>query len=459
MGLGHFGGGVGAARWLAEQGAAVTITDLAGGEELARPLGELRDVPLAGVHLGGHRQEDFRHPRLVVVNPAVRPDNPFLQIARRGGARLATEIELFMEACAAPIIAVTGSNGKSTTAAMIAAVLRADGRPGHLGGNIGNSLLAELPRIDPHDWVVLELSSFQLAHLGAGMSIRGMSMPAAAMPRVAVVTNFSPNHLDWHGTLDDYRAAKQRLLTEQSSRGIAVLDTGLLNTGLLESDGWSDCVAGRLVPPLDRAKLPALQIPGAHNLRNAAMAAAAAAAAGCSQEAITRGLASFQTLPGRLQLVATIDGLQFYNDTSATTPQSTIAAVRSLDDGCSGTWIMAGGSDKGVELNDMAAAIVRHTCGAAFFGSTAQRLQQLTASRSNGFCTSVVKTLEEAFARCLESCRESSRAGQRILLSPGCGSLDQFQNFRRRGERFNELIAAIKNRPTSSRAKQAPLIH
>ena len=435
MGLGHFGGGVGAARWLAEQGAAVTITDLATADELARPLGELRDVPLAGVHLGGHRQEDFRHTGLVVVNPAVRPDNPFLEIARRRGARLATEIELFIEACPAKIIGVSGSNGKSTTAAMIAAVLRGDGRPGWLGGNIGGSLLAELPRIGPEDWVVLELSSFQLAHFGANV----------AMPRVAVVTNFSPNHLNWHGTLDKYRAAKHRLLAEQSSRGIAVLGTGLLDTGLLESDGWSDCVAGRLLGPVDGAELPPLQTPGRHNRRNAALAAAAAGAVGCSQDAITRGLVSFQTLPGRLQHVATADGRHFYNDTTATTPESTIAAVESLDDGCSGTWLMAGGSDKGVELDDMAAAIIRHARGAAFFGSTASRLKRLTASnssdfRATDFCSTVVQTLDEAFVWC----RETSRAGDRILLSPGCASLDQFQNFRRRGDRFNELVCGSK---------------
>ena len=308
---------------------------------------------------------------------------------------------------------------------MIAAILNADGRSARLGGNIGNSLLGELPRISLNDWVVLELSSFQLAHLSEDMS----------MPRVAVVTNFSPNHLNWHDTLDAYRVAKRRLLTGQSPQGIAVLDTSLL-----ESDGWRDCMAGRLLPPLDLAEIPPLQIPGEHNRRNAALAASAARAVGCSQESITRGLASFQTLPGRLQLVATVEGVQFYNDTTATTPESTIAAVESLDDGRCATWLMAGGSDKGVDLDRMAAAIVGHTRGAAFFGATAGRLQDLTASYSQDFCSTAVETLDEAFAWCREACRKSSRPDQRILLSPGCASLDQFQNFRHRGERFNDLI-------------------
>ena len=332
MGLGHFGGGVGAARWLAEQEAEVTVTDLATAEQLARPLAELVDMTLAAVHLGGHCEEDFASATLVVVNPAVRLDNPFLQIAARNGARLTTEIELFIEACPAPIIAVTGSNGKSTTAAMIAAVLRADGRLVYLGGNIGGSLLMDLPQIKSDDWVVLELSSFQLAHLGNSIT----------MPHVAVITNFSPNHLNWHDTLANYRTAKQRLLSGQSSRDIAVLDNSLL-----ETNDWSDCVTGRLLRPADWADLPALHTPGEHNLRNAALAAAAARAAGCSQETIARGLGSFQTLPGRLQLVATVEHKHYYNDTTATTPESTIAAVqarstaaaRSIRNG-SGTWLL-----------------------------------------------------------------------------------------------------------------------
>ena len=146
MGLGHFGGGVAAARWLARQGAIVTISDMADENALADSLPLLADVPIAALHLGGHREEDFRGADLVVVNPAVRPDSQWLQIARSSGARLCTELELFIENCPARIVGVTGSNGKSTTAAMIASILNAGGRRAFLGGNIGGSLLDELPR-------------------------------------------------------------------------------------------------------------------------------------------------------------------------------------------------------------------------------------------------------------------------------------------------------------------------
>ena len=153
MGLGRFGGGVAAARWLARQGACVTVTDLADHETLADSLDALRDEPIAEFHLDGHREEDFRQAELIVVNPAVRPENRLLQLARESGAQLTSEIELFMRASPAPIIGVTGSNGKSTTAAMIAAILRAAGKRAWLGGNIGHSLLDDLPSITADDRV------------------------------------------------------------------------------------------------------------------------------------------------------------------------------------------------------------------------------------------------------------------------------------------------------------------
>ena len=207
MGLGRHGGGVAASRYLAEQGATVTVTDLASESELAESVGELAGVPIARFHLNGHREEDFRDTDCVVVNPAVKPDNRLVQLARQAGARITSEMELFLEACRGHLIGVTGSNGKSTTAAMTAAILSASGRRTWLGGNIGRSLLADLPQIGPDDWAVVELSSFQLYWLSA----------TVRMPEIAVVTNCTPNHLDWHPAWEHYVAAKQRLLLEGKS--------------------------------------------------------------------------------------------------------------------------------------------------------------------------------------------------------------------------------------------------
>jgi UDP-N-acetylmuramoylalanine--D-glutamate ligase len=319
---------------------------------------------------------------------------------------------------------VTGANGKSTTAAMIAAILEADGRRTWLGGNLGGSLLDDLDRIGPGDWVVLELSSFQLFRLNH-----------TPMPRVAVVTNCTPNHLDWHGGYQQYVTAKQRILTGQTRDGIAVLGESLAGDG-----SWRRQVRGSLAALVPDAAIPPLALPGKHNRRNAVYAATAAQAAGCGDEAIRRGLRGFSGLPGRLQLVATRGGRTFYNDTTATTPESTIAALGSLS---APIWLLAGGSDKGIDLAPLASAVVAGARGAAFFGATAPALRDLLKTVAPDYPCAQVSTMSEALAWCWSR----SRPGDCIVLSPACASHDQFQNFRHRGAAFCELVARLGRRP------------
>jgi len=418
MGLGHFGGGVSAARWLARQGAVVTVSDTADEAVLADSLAAFNGEPIAEFHLGGHREDDFRRAEWVVVNPAVRPNHPLLQVARDSAARLTSEMELFLDACPAKIIGVTGSNGKSTTAAMTAAILQADGRKTWLGGNIGVGLLDRLAEIGPADCVVLELSSFQLWHL----------RPDMPMPHVAVVTSCTPNHLDWHQSYEHYRAAKQRILTGQNQGDLAVL-----NSQDLEVASWRHLVRGRLLPPVPLAEIPPLSVPGEHQRSNAACAAAAATGLGCDSASIQRGLQLFRGLPQRLQWIAVIDGRRFYNDSAATTPQSTIAALGSLPEPI---WLLAGGRNKGLDFHQLAEIIVRGARGAACFGSIGQELRALLAARSPDFPCAEFESLAEA----LRWCWTRSRPGEAIVLSPACASTDQFRNFRQRGEKFVELV-------------------
>lgn len=421
MGLGHFGGGAAAAQWLARQGARVTVTDLADRQTLADSLEALQGEPIDQFHLGGHQEEDFRHAEFVVVNPAVRPNSPFLQIARRSGARLTSEIALFMALSPAPIIGVTGSNGKSTVASMTAAILRKAGKRTWLGGNIGQSLLKRLHLIVPEDWVVLELSSFQLWHLG----------PDVAMPRVAVVTGCSPNHLDWHANYQQYVATKQRIILGQTRHDLAVL-----NVHDAEVASWEDVVRGQRValPPPDQ--LPSLSVPGEHNRINAACAGAAALGAGCTSEAIREGLESFRGLPQRLERFAVVDGRRFYNDSTSTTPEATIAAVQSLDEP---VWLLAGGRNKGLDFGELAAAVVRHARGAAFFGTARQLLRNWVTANNPKLPVTAVETVDEA----LRWCWQRSRPGDAIVLSPACASGDQFRNFHHRGEKFVELVREL----------------
>lgn len=421
MGLGHFGGQVGAARYLAAQGAEVTVTDLADEKALADSLAELRNVPIVQYRLGEHREEDFRNADLLIVSPAVRLENPLVEVARRAGARVATEMELFLERCPGTIVGVTGSNGKSTTAAMTAAILRAGGRRTWLGGNIGRSLLSNLGEIGADDTVVLELSSFQLAWLPAGIR----------MPQVVVVTSFTPNHLDWHGTLDAYAAAKQQLLGEQRPN-----DTAVLNLDQLELHAWKAFCTGRCIAPADDAAIPPLAVPGPHNRADARLAAAAAQAAGALEFAVKQGLSSFRGLPQRLEWFAVVDGRLFYNDSTATTPESTIAALEAVKQP---VWLLAGGRDKGCDYADMIDTIVRRARGVAFYGEAAEKLAARMPDASRLLPCRVCTTMKEA----LRWCCEESRPGDAIVLSPACASGDQFRHFRARGEHFVALVRGM----------------
>ena len=421
MGLGHFGGGVAAARWLAAAGAKVTVTDTAPASALADSLAALSGAAIAAYHLGGHLEDDFRQADLVVVNPAVRPDNPFVKIAISCGVATTSEIELFLDACPARIVGVTGSNGKSTTAAMTAAIFRAAGRKTWLGGNIGASLLEEIGSIRPQDVVVLELSSFQLWHLS----------PQVRPVDVVVVTNCTPNHLDWHGIWADYVAVKQRILLRQRPEGVAVL-----NTSDAEVCTWADRVRGRVVPLVADGQIPPLAVSGRHNRVNARCAAAAAMAAGCSLEAVRAGVADYRPLSQRLESLGVVAGRRVYNDSSATTPESTIAALESVE---GPLWLLAGGADKGSDFRPLARRIALRAAGAAFFGKLRHALCDHLLHDDPRFPCAAVATMADALAWCWQR----SRPGDAILFSPACSSHDQFQNFRQRGQQFAEQVRQI----------------
>jgi UDP-N-acetylmuramoylalanine--D-glutamate ligase len=422
MGLGRHGGGAAAARYLAEQGARVAVTDLADATALAEPVAGLSDAGIEEFHLGGHREADFRSADYVVVNPAVKPDNRWIELARQSGATITSEIELFLNACPAPVIGVTGTSGKSTTAAMTAAILSANPlRRVWLGGNIGVSLLPDLDRIGPDDRVVLELSSFQLFWLSE----------KTRWPSIAIVTNLSPNHLDWHGTMQHYVEAKKRLTGHVDSDGIVVFDEADPNM-----QTWMGLSAGRFMPPLIDDQIPSLVVPGQHNRRNAGFAAAAALAAGADLEALRRGLADFAGLPHRLTTVAVVAGRIFINDSKSTTPAATLAA---LDAVRQPIWLLLGGADKGIDLRPLVAAVGQRVSGAALFGAVGDALDSLLNAVAPQLPRVCTDTLDEALAWCWAR----SRPGDAILLSPACSSLDQFRDFTERGGRFADWAAAL----------------
>jgi UDP-N-acetylmuramoylalanine--D-glutamate ligase len=418
LGLGRHGGGVAAARWLAAGGAQVTVTDRADAAALAESIAALVDAPISGWTLGRHDERDLLSADAIVVNPAVRPDHPLLALARAGGVTITSEIELFLERCPAPIVAVTGSNGKSTTATMLAGICSAAGETTWLGGNIGVSLLPKLGTICASDRVVLELSSFQLAHLS----------PRSPFPSAAVVTNCTPNHLDWHGTFAEYAAAKRRLVENLPAHGFAVL-----NISDAEVASWATHSPPRVVTPWPLECVPPLAVAGQHNRANAGYAAAAAEALEIPRAAIERGLQSFTGLAHRCQPAGEVAGRQFMDDSKSTTPEATLAALAAAS---GRVWLLLGGLDKGADFEPLLAAVARRSAGAACYGACGADLHRALVRQAPGLPCDALADLTEAFRWCWQR----SSAGDTILLSPACASLDQFRDFEHRADVFRGLI-------------------
>ncbi len=443
MGLGTFGGAIAATKFLAERGAIVTVTDLASEEELQQSLAALDDVSLHAVHLNGHVEEDFTEADIVLVNPAVQRDNYFVQLAKQAGSRLTSEMNLFWQLNRGKIVGVTGSNGKSTTAAMIHSIVSASEHRCYLGGNIGYSLLDVVEEIEPEEIVILELSSFQLEDISHLMG----------SPCISVVTNFSPNHLDWHGSTDAYRKAKQTIFNWQCPEGIAIRpanhdDVASWNTyGRTLCFGQDDSSDGvfftekgdALIRHAGKEKIILLsnwlQVRGDHNVQNALAAICTAVALDIPLEIIEQGIKTFLPLPHRLQFVGKKNEIQFYNDSLATTPESAIAALNSFDEPL---LLIAGGYDKQVDLDAFTNEMIQKCKAVALIGETALEMSE-ALDRHSFHQYQTCETLAEAFAKLVDQ----ASAGDVVLLSPGCASYGMFLNFAERGEMFIELVEGI----------------
>ncbi|MGD9854454.1 MAG: UDP-N-acetylmuramoyl-L-alanine--D-glutamate ligase [Planctomycetaceae bacterium] len=429
MGLGSFGGGLGVVRYLHACGLCVTVSDLRSADQLAGTLDRLANLDRVVLRLGEHREIDFTDTDLIVVNPAVRLGHPLIEQARSRGICITSEIGLFWERCRGRIAAVTGTNGKSTTTKLLHHLLQTDGRRAWLGGNIGGSLLPDVDRIGRDDWVVLELSSFQLAALDE----------LQVSPEVAIVTNFAPNHLDWHETIDAYRAAKQTILRWQRAADLAVLNA----TGGVSA--WE--TRGRRllfrVEELPRGWHAGGHSPlrGAHQQENAAAAVTAARSMGVSEAAVRTGLETFVGLPHRLQLVGIREGRRCYDDSASTTPESTLAALASFEEP---VVLLAGGADKGVDLSMLADGIVTSARAAVLLGAVAPTLHDLIESRLPTTPTETRRlrrvTIAQSLGEAVEQALDVSEPGDVVLLSPGCASYGWFDNYVERGLAFTELV-------------------
>lgn len=503
LGLGVLSGGVASARYFAARGADVTVTDLLPADALRKSIDALAPWPVRYV-LGEHREADITGADLVVVGPAVRDDSPYFRLALDRGIPLTTEMNLVLETCRRPVIGVTGSNGKTTTTRLLGALHQAVDPETLVGGNIGRAVLNELEdcggeaggkgsasesRKAPDGGpggaagtndaplagssVILELSSFQLQRLAW---IR-------RSPGLAVVTNLSPNHLDWHGTFDAYEQAKRHIVHYQSPEDAVVLNAdderlrnwaafcpgrvawfsmeGPVETGCYvrggqvvfrdgsgERDGSGARVASKAGdaaterdPTAERTICPvdALRLPGAHNLANLLAAVTAACLGGIPASAIRSTVEAFRGVEHRLEEVAVIDGVGFYNDSACTTPASTVTALRAFD---APVVLIAGGYDKGTAFDCMAEELVRRARAAVLIGATADAIE--TAIRRAGGADPPVIARAVTLDDAVRQSADLAQPGDVVVLSPACASYDMFTNFEERGQRFKEAVTALK---------------
>ena len=434
--------GVDLVRYLARQGADVTVSDSKPAEKLADRLADIAGMQVH-LALASSQTSEIASADAVFVSQGVPLDLPGLKSARDAGVPFISMTGLFLDTCPGPVVGITGSSGKTTTTALVAEMFRADERPVFVGGNIGIGLLDHLPLLRPYTWSVLEISHTQLQLVESS-------------PHVAALLNITPNHLD-RFSWDDYVHLKTNILRFQNRDDIAVLShddpetraarplvKGRLNwftmtaelpaDGVCVRDGIAVLRCGRLEERL--FPLAALRLRGAHNQANAVAAAAIASAAGVSPDAIACAVESFRGVPHRLELVGEANGVSYYNDSIATTPERTVAGLRSFDEP---VVLLLGGRDKHLPLEELAAEAARRCRAVFLFGASAGKLQDALRAIASKTRITRVETLPEA----VEAATAAAKSGDVVLLSPACTSYDAYENFERRGEHFRALVAPL----------------
>ena len=428
-------------RLLLDHGIRVTACDKRTREELGALADELEGAGCA-LRLGPDYLEGL-HEDVIFRTPGLRPDMPQIAAAVANGSVLTSEMEAFFQVCPCPIIAVTGSDGKTTTTTIIAELLRAAGNTVWLGGNIGHPLLCDAEGMQPHDYAVLELSSFQL-----------MTMDRS--PHIAVVTNLAPNHLDIHRDMAEYVAAKENIFRHQTAGDIAVFNADNAITAEQStraagrsrrfsrqsplSDGVflrGDDIVCR-GPEGERVIMQTsdIRIPGVHNVEN--YMAAIAAVDGLVPDAVIRDFArSFGGVEHRIELVRTLHGVRYYNDSIASSPSRTIAGLRSFP---GKVILIAGGYDKHIPFDVLGPEVTAHVKLLVLCGATAGKIRAAVEAAPD-YRPGHPEIIEVTpFRAAVEAARDRAVPGDVVTLSPACAAFDQFKNFAERGKVFKEIV-------------------
>jgi len=437
VGLGK--SGVASALFLKARGARVTVSDTKSGDELRNEIPVLLDHGIT-VETGGHGERTFHGQDLIVVSPGVPVDAPPLAQARALGETVIGEIELAARFLPGPIIAITGSNGKTTTTMLVGEIMNAAGFPALVGGNIGTPAISLVERATPESVIVLEVSSFQLETI------------QTFRPKIAVVLNVTPDHLDRHRTFEVYSDAKARIFENQQGSDHTVLNADdptcvsmasrtkaqvfwFSRQKEVQQGAWvrdGNVVFRRGDAQREVLQVSEIPLKGAHNLENVLAAVCASVLGGCSPEEVRKAVQKFKAVEHRLEFVATVRGVDYYNDSKATNVDATIKALESFP---ANIHLILGGKDKGSDysvLNDLLCERVKrvYTIGAA-----AAKIE------------SQIKNVEIVHAETLENAIRKAHAaaqpGDVVLLAPACASFDQFKNYEQRGKVFKDIVRGL----------------
>lgn len=438
VGLGK--SGVASALFLESRGARVTVSDAKSEEQLRDEIPALLDRGIV-VETGKHGERTFRDQDLIVVSPGVPVEVAPLQRARKLGIPVVGEIELAATFLQGNIVAITGSNGKTTTTTLAGEIIAAGGRKTLVGGNIGTPAITFVDQSSPDVWVVLEISSFQLETI------------TTFRPKISAVLNVTPDHLDRHGSMENYIAAKARIFENQTSEDFAVLNadnepTVQMANGIRPTVYWFSrvkevergaFVRGDAIIFRDahgeRTVLTLSDIPlkGTHNLENVLAGVAIGSLAGIAPEKIRRAVRDFKAVEHRLEYVATIRGVQYFNDSKATNVDATIKALESFP---GNIHIILGGKDKGSDYGVLKDLLRERVKRVYTIGAAAQKIESQIGDSAP---ITSAGTLEAA----VRKAAQVAEAGDVILLAPACASFDQFNSYEHRGRVFKEVVAQL----------------
>ena len=437
VGLGK--SGLAAALFLRRRGAQVTVSDVRSAEALAKDIPALLEEGIM-VEAGGHGLLTFRRQDLIVVSPGVPLDTPELAQVKAFGLPVIGELELASRFLKGKILAITGSNGKTTTTALVGAILEEAGLRALVGGNIGVPVVALIDESTDETWSVLEVSSFQL------------ESTEQFHPSIAVILNITPDHLDRHGSFENYALAKERIFAAQNERDRVVLNADNARAAAAASrslarvhwfsfehpvaagawveDGEVVYRDGKDSPTEKIIPLGAIPLKGEHNVENVLAAVCASRLAGAAPNAIRSAIERFRAVEHRLEFVATINGVDFYNDSKATNVDATARAIAAFP---SGIHLILGGKDKNSDYTVLTGLLRARARAIYTIGSAAQKIEShLRGVVSIHSCETLEKAVTTAAA--------AARPGEVVLLAPACSSFDQFENYEHRGRVFKELV-------------------